>query len=72
MESSPPPFPPSPSPPTVSDLDDAGATETSVAGRRKRPLSTILGSVPAATDFTNFVRDVVGITRDVVMVAPKP
>jgi len=36
------------------------------------PLSPGIGSVPAATDFTNVVRDVVGITHDVLMVTPMP
>jgi len=51
-------------------LDIADAAETPVAGRRKLPLSTGLGSVPAATDFTNFLRDIVGITQDIVVVTP--
>jgi len=51
-------------------LDIADAAETPVAGRRKLPFSTGLGSVPAATEFTNFFRDIVGITQAIAVVAP--
>ena len=72
MEDSPPSTPSPPSPPSGSDSEGADDPDTVGTGRRKRPLSTGIGSVPAATDFTIFVRDVVGITRDVVMVTPMP
>ena len=72
MEDSPPPTPSPPSPPSGSDSEGADNSDMVGTGRRKRPLRTGIGSVPAATDFTIFVRDVVGITRDVVMVTPMP
>jgi len=71
-EDSPPPTPSPPSPPSVSDSKGADDSDTAGTGRRKRPLSTGIGSVPAATDFTNFVLHVVGITRDFVIVTPMP